>query len=947
MPRIIEFEGRRIQVPDDTTDDEIVGILSQPSTSEPPRSGVRATFGGPDPSAPKTARPFDGQTPDDRSLIDTIMGYGAAAGSFIDQGGRGIAEGAMNIAGLPADLINIAPMAANLIPGVDGVGPISRDGLYLGSKHLKDSANNINDYIAGQLGVEAPDQTPDNMAERAIHRIGEEVGAAAVPAAGIMARAERVGVDAARNGNWLSRTFVEPAAVDPARFVGKEAMVATGAGMGGATANEFVDRNTTAGQWADFGGSLAGAASVGLSGSVAGNLSELVQAIFSRSNYVDDVVKEAVVDRLAQAGGLQKEIGGKIDTNELVDTIMNGPRIGDTVPGVTESLADRTANPGIAALEYSRQTGPNSGMFAQRRAENAKAIDSAVSANEPQGSPGAFSSELSLERDRQLMDAGVLARNAQEDADRAVAPLQPQGTPAARGNTVRTGLEDARETARDNTEAAYAAADVANVPADPVQLAATLDRVTDGLSQAERGLVPQGLIDRVAGLGRVAEGAEPPGPITLREATDLRSELQRLERAALADPRAERGGRNAARVINRYVQATDDFIERSLPADQMEALRTARGTKFDEAERFTRQGDPVASALARNEGGMPRMRDERVAGTFTNPQNMDRLFAQADTPEVRAAIRNEMLSNADLGSAEGIQRFTQENAEALQRFPGLQQELEAAARARGTEAAATGTEQELTRRLTQQGRSNVANYLSYGDENADRAMQSVLSARDPSAAVDELLTFVNDQPQAVEGARKVFWDLMAKHSKRAGETTAGADGAQPWMPRRLQRFLDDPRNAAVASRLYRDEPEHLENLKKIVGAIQGLDVRNSGKAPNTSGTAQGILPTTETLGSRFFAYQRGQVGAGWLVTSLAAMMGRRAVKGARADAIERMLDQALLNPDAAAMLLKENNPANRAALARKAKLWGVNEASTVINALSGEEPDDVKDAINR
>ena len=56
--------------------------------------------------------------------------------------------------------------------------------------------------------------------------------------------------------------------------------------------------------------------------------------------------------------------------------------------------------------------------------------------------------------------------------------------------------------------------------------------------------------------------------------------------------------------------------------------------------------------------------------------------------------------------------------------------------------------------------------------------------------------------------------------------------------------------------------------------------------------------------------------------------------------------EVLLNPDAAAPFLKKNNPANRAALARKAKPWMGNEASTVLDLVDGED-DPVKDAVTR
>lgn len=104
----------------------------------------------------------------------------------------------------------------------------------------------------------------------------------------------------------------------------------------------------------------------------------------------------------------------------------------------------------------------------------------------------------------------------------------------------------------------------------------------------------------------------------------------------------------------------------------------------------------------------------------------------------------------------------------------------------------------------------------------------------------------------------------------------------------------------------------------------------------------------ETLQSRFYAFKRGHISGSFLLTSIGAVAARRSVAKARADAIGRMLGEALLNPDAAAMMLKENNPANRAALARKAKVWLGNEASTFLELVTPESEDDqMKKAILR
>jgi hypothetical protein len=67
----------------------------------------------------------------------------------------------------------------------------------------------------------------------------------------------------------------------------------------------------------------------------------------------------------------------------------------------------------------------------------------------------------------------------------------------------------------------------------------------------------------------------------------------------------------------------------------------------------------------------------------------------------------------------------------------------------------------------------------------------------------------------------------------------------------------------------------------------------------------------------------------------------------QSEGIQRLLDDALLNPDTAALLLKEDNPANCPALARRAKGRLGNEASTLIDILDEQPDDDLKGTIIR
>lgn len=948
MVRTIQFEDRVVQVPDDATDAEVQNVLS--AASEPPASAA--------PSPP--------------SLVDRIMSGANYAAGTVAHGLRGAREGAANVLGLPVDIVNNSPRLANILPGVDGVGPISEKP-FLGSAFI--------DSALGGFGALPEPPAPDGLVQRGTRRVGQEIGASAIPVGAGLSLGAR-GVAAARELPGIARLFAEPAAIDAAQFVGRQAKGAVAAGLGAAGANEAgrlagVDPNSAKGQVIDLIGAIFGAGVTGAGGSIGRGLKQVVDAVRQNPNYLDRVVNDTVVDRIVKASGLPETTNGAVDTTSLVDAIMRpgvttpdqvrpvtgtgARRPSEVIPGYVETLADRTQNPGIAALEYGRQQGENAGQFIQRRSQNTEAVDRAMTALEPQATPGAFRNELEVQRASRIADAGMGRLRAEAEAAAAVRGLTPTTTPQQRGGTVRTALEDAREVARRRTEDAYAAANVAGKPVDPSPLTQSLDEAVAGLTQTERGLVPQGALDRVAALGRqgldgpsptglldatgmpITRPAPPPEPIRLKEATDLKSELQRLQRAALADPRAEKGGRNAARVLGQMIDTVDGFISSNLSPDELGALNTARGTKFSEAEHFGRQGDPIAEALARRDGGVPRIADDQVAGRFVNTPAMDRLFAEANTPAVRAAIREEVLSRGDMTTTDRIAGFKAVYGEQLRRFPGLADEIDAAAAARLREADAIGRETGLQRDLGTDGlpgRGTVGRYLQYSDANAERAISEVLAAKDPGRAADELLTFVGDSPQAVEGARAAFWQKLRTESTSVDNAQRSMSGKRAWRGDWLKGWLEKPATAAVAERLYRGNPQHLENIREIAAVLDNADLRVRGKATGTSGTGQGAsnILTPETLQSRWYAYMRGQVSGTYLATSIAAVIARRAVRGARTEAIERVTDKALLDPEFAAMLLRENNPANRAALARRAPGWFGNEASTIVNLAN--EPDD-------
>lgn len=926
-----------------------------PDAPDPWASGATAT--------PAAAQP-------ERTLIDQIMSGAGTTMNYIDRGVRGVAEGIVNVATLPVEGAALAGDIGVPMPPLAALFSLAQAARpYIGHDATMNALDSANDVTADALGVERPRREPEGMAERATERVGQEIGTAILPLGPILNKA-REGVAAARELPSVVRHFVEPAAINRGKFVRKELGAAAAAGGGAALANEAFPNN----RWADFLGAITGVGALGALSGVAKPLGNVIAASKGNLRFADEMVRDDTLDTIIRAAGLQPpKAGAAIDTQPLADQIRATPPINQTIPGFKESTADRTKNPGVAALEYSRQSGENSGMYTQRRAENTQAIDDAMSNIEPQGNAGKLRGGLENERNRRIDVATGQRQNAQDDFDRAIEPLRSVMTAEGRGADIRAALEGASEAARAVLREAWAPLNRSGQRVDVAPLAGRFDDVDQSLSQAEtqrfqprEAGIPDNLVEPatppqpspildaqgrpIMRPGRAASGMQP-----LNEVTGIRSALTDAQREADTAGRA-----NEARVLGNYIAQIDSYMAEHLPADLQEQYGRARDLRRDFADRFERPQTAIAQTLDRQEGQY-RLPDSAVPRKFVQSDegriaDFEALMREAGNDDrVRTAVHDQILADVRdrglLDNPQGLNRYLEQYGAVFNRFPELRQELGSAGNLRRQLAEATTAETDLRAMLTRQGRSAVADYLQYGNENADRAMQSVIAAKEPARAIDELLSFVNDEPAAVEGARKVFWDIMQKSSRRAGETTADMSGTQPWMPKAFKRFLDDPRNAAVAERLYRDNPEHLATIRKISDALQGVDTRNSGKAPNSSGTAQGmqsVLPSTETIASRVFAVKRGVVSPAFAALNIVAVMARRATRNQQVQALNKAVDRALLDPEFAAALAEKNNPANRAALARKAKLWMGNEAATIVDLLGDDrDRDPVKEAVMR
>ena len=920
---------------------------------------------------------------------------------------RGAAEGAViNPIDAVSELINHTPVLLDKITHA----PLDL-AAYLAGVDLPETpfpARSITSTLSGLLGVQDPGASPasellrlyedatggrvlpgDGIG-RVIERVGQEIGGTLLPigwagrTANALELAGKTGVAAARDMSPLAKMFVEPMLADSRQAIRRELSAATAAGLGAGMAREVAGDSPTV----DVAGALGGATLGSLGTGIVARIRDIVSALGGNPAYASRLVRENVTDALLRNSDMAtRELDPAdpfrpIDTTEMVRAISRPSRAETTIPGYVGSTADRAAifdpvtgervasDTGLADLEQARRTGgQNKLLFDQRRKANVSAVDAAVQAVAPQETPGTFRSALGAARDTQLRAAETAALRDRQAADDIIAALTPAGQQADRGGMLRSQIEAGHEAAQARTRAAYDAVGQ-DVTVDPADLTATLDDALGSLNETERSLLPEGLIERVRRRGLAAEDAphrhgaragrdaggaieRVPEPISIDEAKSLRSEMNRRIAAALADPKAENGGRVAARALGRVSSALDNFITSNLDEEQRALEMTARSTKQAEAEAFGRPGDPVAEAIAQRPGGVYKQTDANVARIFgDDARKIDTLLSRVDTPETRTALREELLSRMRTATARDVDGFLRAYGDRLDRFPGLRGEVEAAAGARRASEASAEASVDLRRVVGPGGRGDVAKYLEFGDAQGQRAMKGVLASKDPARTADELLNYVGNAPGAVEGARRAFWDVMEERARSTGMTEVGAKGEQAWLPTKWRSFLNDANVRSVAGRLYRDDPEQWARVNEIADVLREASTGKAGAvANNPSGTAtasRGQKVTLAEMQAKGYEVARRRVNLLYFMTFMASRFANRAVASQSEAAFAKLLDKALLDPEVATELLKQNNPANRAVLTRRAKGWLGAEYVNGVNALLGPErgeDDEMLDAI--
>lgn len=944
MARQIEFEGRLIEVPDDASDAEVAEIIqSTPAAPAPqafqyPEGALGAAMQARDGTLPPA-------TPVPRYAENGIVDAGIG---LLGQFGRGTRRGVASLAGAPVDIVNA-------VMGRAGV-PVSQTPVG-GSASI--------DKALGGFGMIPEPPAPRGIGEQIAGRIGQEVGASMIPAAAVVGPAAAMSVNATRAaasvpraptvGGSLSQLYADArhsAALNPTGYLGREAAYATGAGTGAGVLNAAVG-NPQQGDnfWSDFIGSLAGAGSVSLASGVGSGLRNIAAAVLEKPQYMSGVVGEAVTDKLINNSSMMAErklaaqegrLGTQAwdDTSNLAASLRRPAPVEEAVPGYRANIGDRTQDPQM--MTYAQNVDMRApGASNVRRTENNAAVSNTMDAMAPQGDPAQFRAAVQSGRDAEIaaaQQAAEQARLAAEQAGTAVQPIMRDAT--ARGSELRSALQDTADKAKAGVSDLYKPINEATVTVDAAPLAERFAAVKEGLPLNNQPLVPR----EAATVAALAP--EGGGPVPLNELTAVRSGLSDTLRAAQATP----GGNQQARVAGMFKDETNKFIEQALPPELKAQYDAANTARRDYADRFERPGNAITDVLARKEGGDYRMDPSAAPGRFVQSDqgkvtDFRSLMKEAGTdPRARSAVSDEVLSqvqaNKLLDKPEALKSWMDQRQIVLSEFPDLRSKLEAAGVSKQALAAAEQTAKTTERDLTTPGRTATASYLKYGDEATVDAMRSVTTSPDPVKATQELLSRAGNSPEALLNARGAFWKLVESQKLPA----QGLAGEERWSGGKLSNLLRDPKTAAVAKELWRDNPEELANIQKVFNALGGAEGSTRSVPPRSSGTAQALSGkldpalTMTSVASRARSVERGQMSPTIAVVDIVSTALRRRKKQVAASGIDNLEASVVNNPEMAADLLEKFNPADY--VARRKLLqqkYGV-RATQILN-LADEEMD--------
>mgnify|MGYP003667414185 CR=1 FL=1 len=476
-------------------------------------------------------------------------------------------------------------------------------------------------------------------------------------------------------------------------------------------------------------------------------------------NFADDVASSAVADRIinsssdmqAQAARLT-EAGlppSSLTTEQLVQALRSPAAVEDAVPGYRANIADRTQDPGLATLAYNTDA-VSPGAASARRVGNETAVNETITGLAPAADPDRFRTDLQAGVDNRIGEALSSQEAAQFAFDDILQAIQPSMREAsARGSSIRSALSDAYSGAQDAVRQRYSQIDGDGTLMDPSGLVESARGVDANLApnDAKRFRPPEadtiqemmpGGRNPLRDTGLVNEFNRPvfaengqssprgtgetlpsmPGETIGQPGTTVpMSDISAIRTGLTDDLRAAQAAGNTqqARVLSKYVDAVDGYLEENMSEGLRAALDDARAARRDVGERFERPGTALESVLARRQGGGFALDDSAVPSRIAQPDQgkltdlRAALSEAGGDPRLREGladeVRSSVMQNGLLNKPQALGRYMADRQVLLSEFPELRTQLQNAGASRTALAEAERVARDTTKRLTTPGRS--------------------------------------------------------------------------------------------------------------------------------------------------------------------------------------------------------------------------------------------------
>lgn len=784
---------------------------------------------------------------------------------------EGIARGL----GAPVDLVNMAPMAANFIPGVEGVGPMSDKPLG-GSESIRSAMRGLENVTDTRILARSE---PEGFVEQAAVGTGEAVGAL-VP---VLGAASKV----AQSGNAASK-FVAPiadtAVRKPISTFGLEMSAGAGSGLG----RELGMQQSETGA-APIIGELIG----GIAGGLAPSMLPANLAVRTAKNVTANLLPFSKVGarpraerRIAELATDPKGAAAQINTDDTPLT-----------------PSQQTGDPALMALEReaAKSGGPRDEVALDAQIDAAKDVLRQQLRGEAPTEGFVEFMQGRINQALQSIEARV--NNAEKVAEDAASNILPKRRRSESARIARDEVEAAFEDGRE-AEAALWGMIPEEITVPTVSSKTLMNDIVQATPTAQQSDIPKLARDLLTkGFSSQESVAEMIG---------LYKRLGDINREAKARPS---GGRNTVRIVNQLREALLDDIAR---APQETGAHEAVHAAIDYSRRlnamFT-QGS-VGTARSSVRAGGDRVSPEETLATTTGrggeagARSTREVLSATEgvdggslgTPAARDAVQDFLKSRfMQAASKDGkispaaAEAFIKANSETLDLFPTLRQDMERAATSR-TAAARIRKTGEAREKSVQRTKTDfdIKKIVSGRHKEAARTVRS--AARDKSgAAMDDIKgAFLGHL--AEQGSAKSMADIMA------------APGAKVIM----SRF----------------KPHERERVKRIVSDLGKLDAA-SGSLPDV-GRVVNDLPNTllmyigRVLGARAGARAgAGSSGASLVTANLASQRVRKFLESITTSGTEKLLREAIQGDRELyrSLLLDVTVPANAKKVNQRLNAW--------------------------